>query len=502
MRDIKNIDKLSDNNHKIDILSLNKFLLERGDNFLENIIRERYTFIKREDITKEFFQLNYKKIFHGESIDDLDFLGKDFPIDWYNVNIFKYILDTYFILFPVFKTIKLFPKEIFYNYNYCELFIKYNTVFLEYIPKDIENYYELVKQAFMKYDEIIYRKWFPKEYISKLRKDFPDNLTVKAYMQLKNLSENNNSLLKEDYRYVLTNSDVYLTKKIEAVSDKNKFDAIAFDKYLLSFGNNDLHEILFNKRYIITSKERFQKNYMNILRKNNTVKNHYGYDDEKYGYLSSLIPKEYYTKEMVDKIVEHFGLFTVVKKSLINQNVDGFANLVKEYITNRAYYSILANINPYIEGYYELFKFVIERSPSSIAYLNTEFDRYEELALLAVSIDTNTISNIPEYRRSYDVCLKAVSQNGFLIKRVPEDVENYYSLLKVAYLQNKDIIKETKLSIFYINRLKKDFPEDEELQKKKGFDDVFDDPYNFLQEYISKQVRKLLKESIYKKGNF
>jgi hypothetical protein len=502
MRDIKNIDKLSDNNHKIDILSLNKFLIERGDNFLETIITNNYTFIKREDITKEFFQLNYKKIFHGESIDDLDFLGKDFPIEWYNVDIFKYILDTYFILFPAFKTIKLFPKEIFYIYNYCELFIKYNTVFLEYIPKDIENYYELVKQAFIKYDEIIWKNWFPKEYIPQLRKDFPDNLTVKAYIQLKNLSENKNSLLREDYRYVLTNSDVYLTKKIEAVSDKNKFDAIAFDKYLLSFGNNDLHKILFNKRYIIPSKERFQKNYMNILRKNNTVKNIHGYDDEKYGYLSSLIPKEYYTKEMVDKIVEHFGLFTVVKKSLINQNVDGFANLVKEYITNRAVYSILANINPYIEGYYDLFKYAIEKNPFSIKYLNTEFDRYEELALFAVSISAGVLFYIPEYKRSYYVCLKAVSENGFLIKRVPEDVENYYSLVKVAYLQNKDSINEINLNPYYIDMLKKDFPEDEELQKKKGFDDVFDDPYNFLKEHISKQVRKLLKEAIYKKGNF
>jgi hypothetical protein len=384
--------------------------------------------------------------------------------------------------------------NIFSNINIIYTALENNLIALRFVPTSMDEYYSFLKFAYERNKRIVSMETIPKDLIDDLIKDFPeDREYLQKYLLKEYISKEVKKLLREVY--IVSNNDVYLTEKIEVVSDKNKFDIIGFDKYLRSFGDNVLHKVLFNKRYIIPSKERFQKNYMNILIKNNTVKNIHGYEDEKYGYLSSLIPKEYYTKEMVDKIVNHFGLFTVVKKSLINQNVDGFANLVKEYITNRAYYSILAYINPYIEGYYDMFKFAIEKRPSSIAYLNTEFDRYEELALFAVSIDANTISNIPEYKRSYNVCLKAVSQDGLLISRVPEDVENYYSLLKVAYLQNRNSIKENKLFSFYIDILKKDFPEDEELQKKKGFDD----PFNLLKELISREVKKVLKEYYLKK---
>ena len=43
---MKNFDKLSTNNHKVDIESLNNFLLEKGDYALENLIKKN-KFIKR-----------------------------------------------------------------------------------------------------------------------------------------------------------------------------------------------------------------------------------------------------------------------------------------------------------------------------------------------------------------------------------------------------------------------------------------------------------------------
>jgi hypothetical protein len=199
---MKNYDKLSDNEHKIDLISLNNFLLEKNDTHLNNLI-DKSNFIKKESITKEFFQNNYSQIFSkSKTLNDLGFKGNDFPVDYYTNEIINTI-DSY--IYHDIKYLLYLNSNIKEYFSICKEAIKRNGLALKYIPKTTENYYELVKIVFEKSIELtivnyaVKSDWFPKEYIPQLIIDFPSEAVfLKQFINENLLKHYIKKLIKEN----------------------------------------------------------------------------------------------------------------------------------------------------------------------------------------------------------------------------------------------------------------------------------------------------------------
>jgi hypothetical protein len=195
---MKNFNKLNDTKHEIDLISLSDFLLEKDDDYLDKFIKKEFK--KPEDITETYLKLWYKYIFNidsyfGVSYTEFDFTGDDFPIEWYMDAKF---LDTLFEESGI-KFLMCVPKVLRYDYEVCERSINKNPISLKYVPKDIENYYGLVKLAFKKKQNLIGQKWFPKEYIPQLKNDLDDELSQHYLNLQEHISKEVRKLLKEYY---------------------------------------------------------------------------------------------------------------------------------------------------------------------------------------------------------------------------------------------------------------------------------------------------------------
>jgi hypothetical protein len=314
---MKNLLEVNKRN-QINLISLNKFFLEKGDKLVEKFINNS-DYISLKTITKEYFQENFLNIFtyvteYSQIYED-DFNSDDFPIEWYNDDIIETIINkrdvflhmipytlrtyeicikavrddgyalkyvplylkdykmcklavlnngwaityvptttpnyksickfavtnrpnslnripikfidynlcsiavtyrphTFFAVPNKFKDYKLCKKAVLgdggnlqyvpmklRDYNLCKIAVSNNFYSLEYIPKTIENYYELVKKYVQNFSYLspFYEKWFPKEYIPQLKKDFPDNKELQNYTLQEYISKEVRKLLKEYY---------------------------------------------------------------------------------------------------------------------------------------------------------------------------------------------------------------------------------------------------------------------------------------------------------------
>jgi hypothetical protein len=68
------------------------------------------------------------------------------------------------------------------------------------------------------------------------------------------------------------------------------------------------------------------------------------------------------------------------------------------------------------------------------------------------------IEYIPTNLMSFSFQEKAISTDPFLIRLIKTNNENYYSLVKTAYLKDKNIIRLLQIPKEYKEQLKKDFP--------------------------------------------
>jgi hypothetical protein len=213
MKNLEKLNILSDEN-QIDLESLNNFLLEKGDDFIKNA-----GFINKESITKEYFQENYDKIFRNNpERNSVYFNGDDFPVEWYTDEIINDIIKKYkyggntilYLNSNIDGYYKICEEQIIKNgyrlslvpshlidYNLCEKAVLQISNSLEYVPKDIDNYYSLLKLAFDKDYSIIHKDWFPLEYLPKIKKDFPERYY--KYMLKEHISKEVRKLLKEYY---------------------------------------------------------------------------------------------------------------------------------------------------------------------------------------------------------------------------------------------------------------------------------------------------------------
>jgi hypothetical protein len=143
----------------------------------------------------------------------------------------------------------------------------------------------------------------------------------------------------------------------------------------------------------------------------------------------------------------------------------------------------------------------------------------------AVFTNGTALEFVPEELRDYSLCEKAISQDGTALQFVPDNIENYYSLCEKAvtsqygclpYVSKKIIdyslcekaVLSFSDSIFHVPKHLQDFHLWEiVVSNDKTLIYYIEDPlilkqikekFN-LREYISREVKKLLKELLFKR---
>jgi hypothetical protein len=144
------------NNNKLDLESLNNFFLEKNDSELDFLLQVK----EIKEIT------NYS----SERIHDyfLELLFSDDAKD--------YIPE-------------IIPEILWLNYEFCNKVILERPDMLQYINKNIENYYSLVKSVYYIDSYLLNEDWFPVDYIPQLMKDFPEDKSDFVYRLEQSLKE-------------------------------------------------------------------------------------------------------------------------------------------------------------------------------------------------------------------------------------------------------------------------------------------------------------------------
>ena len=252
---MKDLQEKSDE-HKIDLESLNNFLFEKGDSFCDTLLQiKSYKKIdySSDNIQKYYYTLKFKDVnsfpkqlwyydsfcekmlgtdsgnirlipktsnnyynFCKMAVSNYPFNLKHIDSDFIDYNLCKIVVSN------IYRTLNLIPKQ-FIDYNLCKLAVSNNYSNLQYVPKNIENYYlicllavykkgsalefvpknidkyyTILKLAFETYRYIIIQDWFPKEYIPRLIKDFPeDKEFLEQYILKEYISKEVKKFLKE-----------------------------------------------------------------------------------------------------------------------------------------------------------------------------------------------------------------------------------------------------------------------------------------------------------------
>jgi hypothetical protein len=216
-------------------------------------------------------------------------------------------------------------------------------------------------------------------------------------------------------------------------------------------------------------------------------------DDYSDDYLESnrigdYIPKEYYTEEIIKNLLNKFTIDDCIKY-LINQYCENFAPVMQRYMMEMYSGYLITYIKTDIEGYFDLCKNMIKHMTTAIKDVPDTYEKYYELCKIALSTTNNPqlILYITSKYITEELCYIAVSKVPTSYGYLPSKFQTY-ELLKFAYSKDKEILKNWKFDKGYISQLKNDFPEDKEYIEK-----------NQLKEYISREVRKLLREYYLKK---
>ena len=568
---MKDINKLNDKN-QIDLESLNNFLLTKGDNYLDRLIITKT--IKKENITKDFFQKNYDLIFEG-SKDRSDFNGEDFPAEWYTDDIISDIINE----FSYSKCLLFLNSNIKNYYLLCEKTIEKNAYSLVYVPKTIKNYYHLcekavliepvtldivpktIKNYYLLCEKAVSLEPFTLHIVPEELRDYsicekavsnegralqyvPENIQdyficEKAVLQNKDALEFIYDLsiaeeimkkyklyeyISKEVRKLLKENDDLNNNnnKLQEKSDVHKIDLESLNKFFIKKNDKLLNLLLLVKEYIIIKNidEKIFNEYIIDLEKYNV------YDDTKltsYNNYKKLLSEKdtnfgiwrvpYFlrTYELCDIAVSnnwenikqtpnHLKDYSICEKAVIQNGREAFPS-IPEHLKDYNLYKIaltkdgnfIIDVPKNIENYYSLAQIAINSKTRSFYFIDDDVENYYSICKLAVSKDGWNLDIVRYKLRNYELCYLACNSDTnykLTLISIPKEIENYYSLLKICYEKNREFI--LKLQDFdnwtfpkeYIPQLIKDFPEDkEELEKI------------LLREYITKEVRKLLKES-------
>jgi hypothetical protein len=248
--------------------------------------------------------------------------------------------------------------------------------------------------------------------------------------------------------------------KLQEKSDAHKIDLELLNNFLLEKGDNML-EMLLIRKYIIPLDLKKIKIYLSID-----------------GWLLQDIPEKHKTYELCKIAVTKTGNAILhVPENLIDYNLCEIAVLQNgrslDYV-------------PYKFKDYNLCEKAVSNYGHAIQYVPKELIDYF-LCEKAVSTHGQSLMYIPKKFIDYPLCEKAVSNDGWAFQHVPEKFIDY-SLVKSTYQYSIEAIKQNWFPKEYIPQLIKDFPEHREFLEN-----------SLLQEYISKEVRKLLKETLFTK---
>jgi hypothetical protein len=273
---------------------------------------------------------------------------------------------------------------------------------------------------------------------------------------------------------------------ILTISDKNQIDLLSLNKFFIEKGDDELGYLLQLKKYIQPTAENAFKFYLSSLDKDFL---HYcKFDDENKKLFYNLF---YYD------LIKYNITFNSISDKYINRD------LIKELITYNKYiyrnsYSkenILEHIhNTKAEKYLDKELILLACKTFSFDEDCSFYDCVTE-EYLTKEIYLNILKNQPltVYEYIYNEIPSDILNDyellSYFIKVLPWTIFNYkdknseefYLLLKEAVLLDKEILDSHEIPIKFKERLKKEFN---------------------LKEYISKEVRKLLKEQIFKNKNY
>jgi hypothetical protein len=272
-------------------------------------------------------------------------------------------------------------------------------------------------------------------------------------------------------------------KDINVVSDKNQLDLKSLNKFLIKKGDSFLNYKLQSRKYIPPTKENAFKLYLSSLDKHFLY--YYKFDDllkkEFYeNYYVNLykidndIPDKFINKEILKELIE-YNEYMYNGKNILNliKNTK-FKNLLDYDLVKLA-----AKTFVYDQNYYNRDSFVDyvpEKYLKKDIYLellkNQPIENYEYI-YDEMTNDMLNDYNILSYILKY--------QPWFIFKYKDKNNEEFYLLLKKAVLLNKKILESNEIPEKFRQRLAKELN---------------------LKEYISKEVRKLLKEQIFKNKNY
>jgi hypothetical protein len=278
----------------------------------------------------------------------------------------------------------------------------------------------------------------------------------------------------------------------------------------------NIDEIIFNK-YIVDL-EKYNVYNDTILTSYNNYKKLLSEKDTNFGIWK--VPYFLRTYELCDIAVSnnwenikqtpnHLKDYSICEKAVIQNGREAFPS-IPEHLKDYNLYKIaltqdgnfIIDVPKNIENYYSLAEIAINSKPRSFRFIDDDVENYYSICKLAVSKDGWNLDTVPYRLRTYELCYLAChSDTNFKLTliSIPKEIENYYSLLKICYEKNREFI--LKLEYFddwtfpkeYIPQLIKDFPEDKEFLERYLRKEWL------LKEYISKKIRKLLKETLFTK---
>jgi hypothetical protein len=241
-------------------------------------------------------------------------------------------------------------------------------------------------------------------------------------------------------------------------------------KYISSF-NKD------NSNFKNVVNDKLNKNLNINLNNNNKI--------DINDYLQLIINKEIELGDVPEKYrTRDFCTIAVTKDgnniSSVPEDIENYYSLCEIAVSQKGYALLLIN-KKYWD--YNLCEKAVSKNGEVLHDVPDEFIDYH-LCYIAVSNEGLALSAVPIKFRDYNLCDIAVSNEGLVLKYVPKNLRDY-ALCEKAFSNNIKAVDEIPAK--YKFDLIIDFPEYKEYIEK-----------NILQEFIFKEVRKLLKEYLFK----
>jgi hypothetical protein len=486
---MKDINKINDKN-EIDLESLNDFLLEKGDDYLEALL-----------IFKKYINVNYSNQYIKDYIIEQNLIY-NLPAELYNNYDFWYKAVSYqasnigkvpvnLIDYPLCEKavsqsgyyLRDIPKK-FIDYPLCKKAVSNYSMALADVPKNIDNYYELVNIAFQNnkfifHDLEEYEDIDIDKYISQIIKDFPeDKEFLERYLRKEWLLR---EYISKKVRKLLKESNELLDNKLQEKSDENEIDLESLNDFLLEKGDDYLDVLL--------QVEGFKEIDINDEKTINKIIISYPKSiPEILWYKENFIKKAIsLNKNLLESAPKKIWDNKKIRETVVYLNSQ-FLKYIPENLRDYALCEIAVSNDFPRDGYasclfyvpknlrdYALCEKAVSKNALAMSYVPKNLIDYS-LCDKAVSQRGWALGSAPEHLIDYTLCEKAVSNYGLALEYVPEFLKDY-PLCEIAVSQNKEAIKYIK-DYTILKQIKEKFK---------------------LQEHISKEVRKLLKETLFTK---